>query len=297
MDTKVGRGVVVGVDGSDSALRAVRWAADEAIRRHEPLRLVTAFSWTEERVVGMPGLGAQYRDILLAQSRTALAKAVTLATERQPALEVSHELRIGFPIGTLADEARRARLMVIGDRGLNSITELVAGSVAVALAAHAGCPVVVVRGDERADSATLPIVLGVDASPVSEAAIAFAYQAAAERVVPLLAVHSWTEAFAAPALTALTYRSEDQAYEEELLAQRLAGWAQKYPEVEVERIVVHDRAAHILIEKSRSAQLVVVGSRGHGEFAGLVLGSVTNALVHKAACPVAIVRPDFAERP
>jgi nucleotide-binding universal stress UspA family protein len=297
MDTNVGRGVVVGVDGSDSALRAVRWAADEAIRRHEPLRLVTAFSWTEERVVGMPGLGAQYRDILLAQSRTALAKAVTLATERQPALEVSHELRVGFPIGTLADEARRARLMVIGDRGLNSITELVAGSVAVALAAHAACPVVVVRGDERADSATLPIVLGVDASPVSEAAIAFAYQAAAERGVPLLAVHSWTEAFAAPALTALMYRSEDQAYEEELLAQRLAGWAQKYPEVEVERIVVHDRAAHILIEKSRSAQLVVVGSRGHGEFAGLVLGSVTNALVHKAACPVAIVRPDFAERP
>ena len=77
MDTKIG--VVVGVDGSDSALRAVRWAADEAIRRHEPLRLVTAFSWTEEHVVGMPGLGAQYRDILLDQSRTALANAGRVA--------------------------------------------------------------------------------------------------------------------------------------------------------------------------------------------------------------------------
>jgi nucleotide-binding universal stress UspA family protein len=107
---------------------------------------------------------------------------------------------------------------------------------------------------------------------------------------------SWTEAFAAPSLTVLMYRSEDQAYEEELLAQRLAGWTEKYPEVEVKRIVVHDRAAHLLIEKSHTAQLVVVGSRGHGEFAGLVLGSVSNALVHKSACPVAIVRPDAAAR-
>jgi len=293
MDMKIGQGVVVGVDGSDSALRAVRWAADEATRRREPLRLVTAFSWTDEQTVGMPGLGARYRDILLDQSRKALAKAVTVATERQPELEVYHELRTGFPIGTLADEARRARLMVVGDRGLNSITGLLAGSVAVALAAHAACPVVVVRGDEHPGSA-LPILLGVDASPASEAAIAFAYQAAAERRVPLIAAHSWTEAFTAPALTSLMYRSEDQAYEEELLAQRLAGWAEKYPDVEVTRIVVHDRAAHLLIEKSHAAQLVVVGSRGHGEFAGLVLGSVSNALVHKSACPVAIVRPDAA---
>jgi nucleotide-binding universal stress UspA family protein len=294
MDTKIG--VVVGVDGSDSALRAVRWAADEAIRRHEPLRLVTAFSWTEEHVIGMPGLGAQYRDLLLDQSRKALANAVTVATERQPTLDISHELRTGFPIGTLADESRRARLLVVGDRGLNGATELVAGSVAVALAAHAACPVVVVRGDEQPGSAALPIILGVDASPVSEAAIAFAYQAAADRGVPLVAAHSWTEAFAAPSLTVLMYRSEDQAYEEELLAQRLAGWAEKYPEVEVKRIVVHDRAAHLLIEKSHTAQLVVVGSRGHGGFAGLVLGSVSNALVHKSACPVAIVRPDAAPR-
>ena len=219
-----------------------------------------------------------------------------MATERHPALEVSSELRTGFPIGTLVEEASRARLMVLGDRGLNSVTGLLAGSVAVALAAHAACPVVVVRGDEQPGSAALPILLGVDASPVSEAAIAFAYQAAAERAVPLVAVHSWTEAFAAPALTSLMYRSEDQAYEEELLAQRLAGWAGKYPEVEVTRIVAHDRAAHLLIEKSHGAQLVVVGSRGHGEFAGLVLGSVSNALVHRSACPVAIVRPDAASR-
>ena len=294
MDTQTGRGVVVGIDGSDSALRAVRWAADEANRRQEPLRLVTVFSWTEEHVVGMPGLGSQYRDVLLRQAQAALAKAVAVAQERQPGLEISHELRTGFPIGTLADEARRARLMVVGDRRSNSITGLLAGSVAVALAAHAACPVVVVRGDEQPGSQALPILLGVDASPVSEAAIAFAYEAAAERGVPLVAVHSWMEEFAAPALTSMIFRSEDQAYEEELLAQRLAGWAQKYSDVQVTRVVVHDGAARRLIEMSQSAQLVVVGSRGHGGFAGLVLGSVSNALVHRSACPVAVVRPDAA---
>ena len=134
-------------------------------------------------------------------------------------------------------------------------------------------------------------MVGVDGSPVSEAAIAFAYQAAAERNVPLVAVHTWWDTFVDPGLTTQLFRDEDQVYEEEQLAQRLAGWAEKYPQVPVQRIVSRDRPAHLMIEQSRRAQLVVVGSRGHGEFAGLVLGSVSNALVHKSVCPVAIVRP------
>jgi nucleotide-binding universal stress UspA family protein len=292
MDTNVVGGIVAGVDGSDSALRAVRWAADEASRRREQLRLVTVFSWTDAHVVGNPGLGAQYRDILLTQSRKALAAAVTVATERQPEVEITHELRTGYPIGTLADEARRARLMVIGDRGTNSIAGLLAGSVAVALATHAACPVVVVRGDEPTEPSALPVVVGVDGSPVSEAAIAFAFQAAAERAAPLSAVHTWWDTFLDPGLTTQLFRDEDQVSEQEVLAQRLAGWSEKYPDVMVERIVARDRPVHLLLEQSGRAQLVVVGSRGHGEFAGMVLGSVSNALIHRAACPVAVVRPD-----
>jgi nucleotide-binding universal stress UspA family protein len=289
MDATNGHRVVVGIDGSDSALHAVRWAADEAARRRAPLRLVTAFGWTEDQVVGQPGLGTQYRDILLGQSSRSLATAVATAGERQPDLDISHELRIGHPIGTLAEEARRAQLLVIGDRGLNRVEGLLVGSVGVAMAAHAECPVVVVRGEPAAS--TLPVVVGVDASPVSEAAIAFAYQAAAERDVPLVAVHTWWDTFLDPGLTTQLFRDEDQVYEEEQLVQRLAGWTEKYPQVPVRRIVSRDRPAHLLIEQSRGAQLVVVGSRGHGELAGLVLGSVSNALVHRSACPVAIVRP------
>jgi nucleotide-binding universal stress UspA family protein len=289
MDTKRGRNVVVGVDGSKSALRAVRWAADEAARRRAPLRLVTAFGWTDDVTVGLPGLGTRYRDILLDQSRRGLAKAVATAREEQPELELSHELRFGYPIGILAEESRQAQLLVVGDRGLNRVEGLLAGSVGVAMAAHSACPAVIVRGAEPIDP-TRPIVVGVDGSPVSEAAIAFAFQAAADRSTSLVAVHTWWDTYLDQS-PAVLFRDEEQVYAQEQLAQRLAGWSEKYPQVGVTRVVTRDRAAHELLERSREAQLVVVGSRGHGELAGLVLSSVSNALVHKAECPVAIVRP------
>jgi nucleotide-binding universal stress UspA family protein len=92
------------------------------------------------------------------------------------------------------------------------------------------------------------------------------------------------------------FRDEDQVYEKEQLAQRLSGWADKYPQIPAQRIVSRDRPAHLLIEQSRRAHLVVGGSRGHGELAGLVLGSMSNALVHKSVCPMAIVRPSSPHR-
>ena len=297
MDSNLGQHVVVGVDGSDSALRAVRWAADEAARRRAPLRLVTAFCWTDDIVAGHSGLSARYRDILLDQSRRALATAVdaamATATERQPELDISSELRVGHPIGILADEAHRAQLLVVGDRGLNRVEGLLLGSVGVAMTAHAACPVVVVRGPELVDR-SLPIVVGVDGTPASEAAIGFAFQAAADRFVPLIAVHTWWDTFLDPGISAQLFPDESQVYEQEQLAERLAGWSEKYPQVGVTRLVSRDRPVHRLLEQSRNAQLVVTGSRGHGEFAGLVLGSVSNALVHKAGCPVAVVRPNAA---
>jgi nucleotide-binding universal stress UspA family protein len=136
----------------------------------------------------------------------------------------------------------------------------------------------------------------VDGSPVSEAAIAFAFQAAAERAAPLTAVHAWWDTFLDPGLTTQLSRDEGQVSEQAVLAERLAGWSEKYPEVNVQRIVARDRPAHLLVEQSRRAQLVVVGSRGHGEFTGMVLGSVSNALIQKAVCPVAVVRPDSIAR-
>jgi nucleotide-binding universal stress UspA family protein len=186
--------------------------------------------------------------------------------------------------------------MVLGSRGRGQVEGLLAGSVTVALAAHAACPVVVVRGDERdpADAVGLPVVVGVDGTPVSEAAIAFAFEAAAARAVPLVAVHVWTELAVTRAMEPYVdwdaIRQEEKQRLDRGLGDLLAQWSDKHPDVPVRRIIAHDRPGRYLVEQSGEAQLVVVGSRGHGELAGLVLGSVSNALVHRARCPVAVVR-------
>jgi len=287
-----GRTVIVGVDGSESALRAVRWSAAEAARRRVPLRIVTAFGWTQDHAVGQLGLGSSHRDIMLGESRRHLAEAAAVAERAVDGLAVEQQLVIGFPIPVLTAEARRAQLVVIGDRGLGGVTGLLLGSVATALAAHADSPVVVVRGEDGDPDPAAPIAVGVDGSPVSEAALAFAYEAAAARGVPLIAVHTWRDAVVNPTVAPLLDWEAIEAAEGQVLAERLAGWSEKHPDVPVQRMVPRDRPAHALVELSRRAQLVVVGSRGRGGIAGLLLGSVSHALLHRAHCPVAVVRTD-----
>jgi len=289
-----GRPVVVGVDGSESAQRAVRWAAQEAVRRGVPLRVVTAFEWMHDHAVGQVALGASYREIMLGIARDQLAEGVRIVEGEQPALEVQSQLVVGYPIPVLTDEARRAQLVVIGDRGLGGVTGLLVGSVAVALGAHAECPVVVVRGEAEQPDPALPVVVGVDGSPTSEAALAFAYAAAAARNVPLVAVHTWWDLLVDPALAPLLDWDAIENDERIVLAERLAGWGEKYPDVRVERLVTREHASHALVERSQRAQLLVVGSRGRGGVAGLVLGSVSHAVLHRAHCPVAVVRPETA---
>ena len=195
-----------------------------------------------------------------------------------------------------------AQLVVIADRGLGGVAGLLIGSVAFALAAGGSCPVVIVRG--QTDATDGPVVVGVDGSPISEAALAFAFEAAALRGAPLLAVHAWRDvplvavhAERDVPLDPMTWASldwdavEQQAQAE--LAERLAGWRDKYPDVDVQRLVVQDRPAKVLVEQSAAAQLLVVGSRGRGGLAGLLLGSVSHAVLHRADCPVAIVRADI----
>lgn len=289
-----GRTVVVGVDGSESATEAVRWAAPEAVRRGVPLRVVTAFAWPPERGPGHPGLGEPYWQVLLERSRGLLAAAATSARETAPGAEVAEQLVLGSPIGVLSVESRRAQLVVIGNRGRGGVTGLLAGSVAVGLAGHVSCPVVVVRGAGLADAghADLPVVVGVDGSPASEAALAFAFDAASVRAVPLLAVHTWWDLVLDPLAASLTDWDLIEADEQVVLAECLAGWGAKYPDVRVHRLVQRERPAHTLVAQSARAQLVVVGSRGRGALAGLVLGSVSHALLHRSLCPVAVVGRD-----
>ncbi len=281
------RTVVVGVDGSAEALRAVRWAVPEARRRRATLRLVTAFAWSDDRMVGWPGLGqTAYGDRLRVVAENGLTAAVAAATELDPDLPVERDLLVGFPGGVLVEQSRDAELLVVGERGRGRVGSALAGSVAVGVAAHAACSVVVVRGAQPLADERLPVVVGIDGTPLSEAAISFAFEAASAWRAPLVAVHTWEGSVIADLVD---WRSA-AVEAEEALAERLAGWGAKYPDVEVQRVVARAHAARALLDQSARAQLVVVGSRGHGEIAGLVLDSVSNALVHAADCPVAIAR-------
>jgi nucleotide-binding universal stress UspA family protein len=286
------RPVVVGVDGSGSAYRAVEWAAAEAARRGVALRMVRAFSWTTSAWSTERRLRAQQRrDQLLETARHQLARAARVAADTRSEVEATTQVEIGSPVEVLASEARRAQLLVLGDRGLGGLTGLVLGSVAVALAARAACPVVIVRGDDRGlGSDEGPVVVGIDGSPLSEAALAFAFDAAAARGAALVAVHALSPAAVDTALEQLVGGDAVGAEEDAVLAERLAGWGQKYPQVTVRRTVVPDSAARALVDASVGARLVVVGSRGRGNATGLLLGSVSHGVLHAAHCPVAIVR-------
>jgi nucleotide-binding universal stress UspA family protein len=149
---QVQRTVVVGVDGSESALTAVRWGAREAVRRRLPLRLVHAFSWPNTRHFGDPGLGFDYQEVLLRAAHEQVSAAADAAAAAAPGVELEQQVEAGYPIPMLEAESRRAQLLVLGTRGLGGVTGLVLGSVTVALAACAACPVVVVRGSEPLDA-------------------------------------------------------------------------------------------------------------------------------------------------
>ncbi|WP_250557272.1 universal stress protein [Pseudonocardia lacus] len=286
------RPVVVGADGSDSALEAVRWAAVEARRRDTGLRVVTAFGWAPEHRTGRT---ERYRRELLERTRShVLAGATTVAERTVDGLPVSAELVVGSAAGVLAEQSRDAQLLVLGSRGLGGLGGLLVGSVAVALAAGASCPVVVVRGEDRDPSSPEPVVVGVDGTPTDESAVAFAFAAAAARRVPLLAVHAFGDLLLDPQVAALV---DWEALAEDagaVLADRLRPWTEKFPDLDVRQVVAHGSAARVLVEKSEEAQLVVMGSRGRGTLAGLVLGSVGHAVLHRSHCPVAVVRPDAA---
>lgn len=291
MDRRDGpRPVVVGVDGSEQALRAARWGAAEAARRHVPLRLVTAFDWSTPLGAGHPDLRDRYRELLLERTEIALGAAARLAERDEPDIEVDDQLLVGPPGVVLGSEARRAELVVVGACGRTRLRGLFAGSVAAELRAYAACPVVVVRGPERdaGAAAGLPVAVGV-AGPASDPAIRFAFEAAAARRAPLVAVHTWWIPLIDPAAGPLLDREAIAAGARNLLDAQLDPWADKHPGVPVERVVVGRPAAAELTTRSAAAQLVVVGSGGRGPLAGLLLGSVGNALVHRAECPVAVV--------
>ena len=185
--------ILAGVDGSTSAKQAVHWAVKEALRRRVPLRLLHACAAIPTYSTTV--LPQSFYDALKEQGQQWLREAADLAGEAAPEVEVSTELLPGYAADVVINQSSSAGLVVLGSRGLGGFTGLLVGSVAVAVAAHGHCPVVVVRGAiaEAEPPEQGPVVVGVDGSPASEAAIGFAFDAASRRGVPLIAVHTWSD--------------------------------------------------------------------------------------------------------
>ena len=285
-----GATIVVGVDGSTSARHAAHWAADEAARRHLPIRLVFASNCYAFGFTGSLAPPQSFFDAIEAGGVTLLAEAEAALRDAHPDLEISVDFATGGPIPTLIEQTDDARLLVLGSRGTGGFHGILAGSTAVALVAHGRCPVAVIRGatPDARPPATGPVVVGVDGSPTSDAAVAAAFDEASWRAAELVAVHSWLESV--PDRATPEHVEHEQA-EQELLAERLAGWQEKYPDVVVRRVVAAGPAVERLLEHAAGAQLMVVGSRGRGGFGGMLLGSTSQALIYHATCPLLVVRP------
>ncbi|MFD0887059.1 universal stress protein, partial [Streptosporangium algeriense] len=176
--------------------------------------------------------------------------------------------------------------------GLGGFTGLLLGSVSLSLAGHVAAPVVVVRGeDHKGHREQGEVVVGFDGSPESEAALEYAFGEAARRGVGLRALHAWQLPVMAVGSVAYTPLIEDiSGTEERLATEILAPWRERRPEVEVEQTVLFEHPVFALGEASKTAGLVVVGSRGLGGFGSAVLGSVSHGVLHHAGCPVAVVR-------
>jgi nucleotide-binding universal stress UspA family protein len=283
--------ILAGVDSSEPSAAAVRWAVSEAQFRRRPLWLVHAYAVP---LVTTPMLGPPYdwqEDATRGVAEQVLGAAVEAARDEAPDIAVSGELVLGSAGEVLVELSGRAHLVVAGDRGHGGFSALLLGSVAAKLAAHASGPVIVTRSlpPRPGPTGDGAVVVGVDGSVTSHAAIGFAFEEADLRGVPLRAVHSWQPPGPPGRVEVRLDRDDLAANERQKVAQWLRPWEQKYPQVPVSSTLTTAHAAGALVEAGRDATMLVVGSRGRGAFTGL-LGSVSQQVIHHAPCPVAVVR-------
>jgi nucleotide-binding universal stress UspA family protein len=255
---------------------------------------VCAYTAVDPALLADAQMWRRYQHDLRDSARQQIARAVTVAHEVASELVVAEELVEGPPAPALLDRAGDG-LLVVGEHGAGGLDPPFAGSVATTVAAHAAGPVVVVRGIAHTDP-DAPVVVGVDGSPASSAAIDFAVEAADAAACPLVAVHTYWDLLVGPELPAVLDWDAIAEDERRVLAEQLAGRSGTHPDVTVSTVVERAHPSRVLLEHARGARLLVVGTRGRGGFAGLLLGSVSRAMVHRAPCPVAVVPPPGGPR-
>jgi nucleotide-binding universal stress UspA family protein len=296
--------IVVGYDGSAQAARAVEWAAVEAVRREQPLIVFYVIDYGRFATGGGGGVGTDWRPYLAQDPAQLLVdKGTALARAAAPQVRVTGETKVARPVGGLVEASRTADLLVVGARGCNELCNVVVGSVAASMAAHASCPVVIVRGDGNVHPGPAhPVVVGVDGSPASRAALDHAARTARDTSAALLVVRAWNVLLQDPLVSVdarvlidrdalLTWDRKAAREILDVAAERVRA---EYPEVDVTASLVEAAPAAALLRAGADAGLIVVGTRAQGALLSLVLGSVSHAVVQASTRPVAVVRADTA---
>lgn len=268
--------VAVGVDGSLTAVRALDWAAQEAVHRGVGLQIVHAVADPDE-------------------AGPVLTSAVSRVEAHHPRLPVAAEPVVGGAVEALLRASKDAVLTVVGHRGLGGVTGALFGSVSLRLAAHAHGPLLVVRGDHRCDEGR-EVLLGLGGDADTDAA-AYAFEEAERRGVPLRVLHAWSHRHVGPELPSVIPATSPgqrelarrDAAEEAVPRFSMAELRQKHPGVGVESHTVRAAAGHALLEGTRDAGLVVIGVHRHADRHVTRPGTVVHTLLHRSHCPVAIV--------
>lgn len=284
------KSIVVGLHPSRPVSPALDWAVAQAVVRHRPLELLVA------RGVPVPAQIEVPVDTLLPDeaAQEVIDQARQHVAQIDPSVQVEGRVCNGSAGAVLVAASAEAEAVVVGRHGHSRLTEAVLGSTSAQVAAHGQAPVVVVDDRLLPDTAG-PVVCGVDGSSANRAAIDYSFRAASEWGVPLVALYAWQldlpEQVTLPWINKPLMRRlvEEQ---KRVLHEALAGWSTDFPDVEVRHIVSRQHAVDRLSEEARSASLLVVGGRGHGGFAGLLVGSVSRAILHRRhTCPIVIVHP------
>jgi nucleotide-binding universal stress UspA family protein len=292
MTSSMHGGVVVGLDRSPQGWAAVELAANMAARRHLPLTLIHAFEPSQYMVRPAQDLVPDATGVLRNAAQRLSDDALDVVRAFHPGLVVESRVEPGSAVALLLEASEHANLVVVGSRGTGGFTELLLGSTTLHVAGHASCPVIAVPAPGEETRERRGIVVGVDGSPRSEAAIAFAFQEADELGEGLTALHTWYDITrtGTGTMMPLGYDPREVLQEERLaLAESMAGWQEKFPGVAVRNRVVTGHPVQALVAESQRSQMLVVGSRGLGPVGSIVLGSVSHGVLHHASAPVAVV--------
>ncbi|WP_334173632.1 universal stress protein [Sinomonas sp.] len=314
-DAALPTGIVVGVDGSDHGRCALIWAAKEAQRRRRPLHVVTAYSVPIFAASGLDGGYSTIDDTVIQEGAKAVLKEAVDSLEGYDDVEITSSVESGDAAGVLLQFSETAELLVFGTRGRGGFVGRLLGSVSSALPAHAKCTTVTVPlrfaerlgervGDRRVreeDAQESPkgvepvVAVGVDGSEQARAAVLVAAEEAMLLGVPLRVVCAVPQFSGSLAWVPAPVDREQLFRDIQTQLKAGTAWLQShFPDLEVQTSLVDGAPVDVLVEASRSVELLVVGTRGHGGFAGMLLGSTTDGVLHHAKGPVMVV-PDHED--